>query len=138
MEQLITFIMDNFFIVVVAVGIIYSLFFRKSPLERNPNRMPDFGEGGRPGQTAPDRQIPPPASIEQPPWMETRQQEGMPAKRNSPIYAPAGAQEKAILQRSQQSKTGFGAEALSRDDLSRAVVWAEILGPPRARRPYRR
>ncbi|GIO13381.1 hypothetical protein J19TS2_29360 [Cohnella xylanilytica] len=27
---------------------------------------------------------------------------------------------------------------LPRDELSRAIVWAEILGPPRSRKPYRR
>lgn len=32
----------------------------------------------------------------------------------------------------------FSATAVQANDLRRAVVWAEILGPPRSKRPYRR
>jgi hypothetical protein len=164
-EQLISFVMDNFYIVIIVLGIVYSLFFRKSPLERPPNRMPDFGGGGRPRpdqrpssadsrSPASERQTSAPVPVEQPEWIETRQQEQMPIERGTPIHAPARAdigyvddvlarparstQEKVIVQQSQKTKMRFGAEALTHDDLSRAVMWAEILGPPRARRPHRR
>ena len=47
MEQLISFVTHNFFVVIIVVGLIYQLFFRKSPLERQRNRMPDFGGDGQ-------------------------------------------------------------------------------------------
>ncbi|QMV40432.1 hypothetical protein [Cohnella cholangitidis] len=48
MEELISFLTNNFHFVIIAIGIIYSLFFRKSQQEqRRPNRMPDFGGGNQ-------------------------------------------------------------------------------------------
>jgi hypothetical protein len=149
-EKLISFVMNNFFIVVIVLGIIYSLFFRKSPLERRPNRMPDFGGGGGPSRTgessppnarntrSPDavesglpgsgRQTSSTLLMQQP----LSQADPKPTQRSSVSQSNADARAPRI------TSDQYGAEGLTRDDLSRAVVWAEILGPPRARRPHRR
>lgn len=172
MEQLISLVMDNIYVVVIIVGIIYSLFSRKSPIERRPKRMPDIEGGGRPrpsgsgeirthtGASAPVNRIPAPAGqqsphmpAEQPVWIGTRQQEGMGAESEVHVHALLGAskelldngavkparrtQQKAIQPQSQPKKTASEA-VINRDDLTRAIMWAEILGPPRARRPHRR
>jgi hypothetical protein len=173
LEQLISFLMSHLGIVIFAVGIIYALFFRKSPLERPPNRMPDFGGGGqrRPGQQegsgtparpasrpvpaetqypTPQSSAPPSASRPLPERLETRQLEPKPLQQRPVVIVHPVADEEVITRRlpipqARAGSTQFKAAAkrqgtavLSRDDLSRAVIWAEILGPPRARRPHRR
>jgi hypothetical protein len=173
MEQLISYLMDHLGIVIFVVGIIYALFFRKSPLERPPNRMPDFGGGGqrRPGQQgrsgAPDSpssrpaptetqfpepqgSVPPSPPRQQPVRLETRQPNPKPLQQRPVVIVRSETEEEAItrslpIQQARVSARQPGAvaerqgtAALTRDDLSRAVMWAEILGPPRARRPHRR
>ncbi|MCD9022992.1 hypothetical protein [Cohnella silvisoli] len=174
MEQLISFVMKNLGIVIFVIGIIYALFFRKSPLERPPNRMPDFGGGGQqrrrgPGESrppvaptsqpepvearfpAPQRQTPPPAPRQQPVRLETRLPE--PRSEINPtssytfvetedMYAIEAQPKRAARSQTKATASSHSmrsdAPLLARDDLKRAVLWAEILGPPRARRPYRR
>jgi hypothetical protein len=165
LEQLISFFMNHLFVVVIVIGLIYSMFFRKSPLEkRPPNRMPDFGGGpqfpqkprqtGTPAGTAPvERRSPPPAERREP-LPEHRRQPTAAQPRPSWVPDPAPSEAPAVVrvstpglppvaaissvsplaEASRESSEG----ALTRDDLTRAVVWAEILGPPRSRRPYRR
>lgn len=137
--------MNSLFLIAVVVGIIYQLFIRKSPLEKR-NRMPDFGGGQqrRPG-TPPQRGVPmriPPA----------KQQQARPIPQ--PIFAEDRAEEQVIvpeprtptrskLPEATPTEPAFTmapqpAESLSRAELARAVMWAEILGPPRARKPHRR
>ncbi|RED65717.1 hypothetical protein [Cohnella lupini] len=163
MEQLISFLMHNFYFVIVAVGVIYSLFFRKSPSgRRSPNRMPDFGGGGKrlprrpdesgapiPSTSLPEseerpsqalrRQTPPPvARPQQPVRAETRHLDAIASPLSSPIVASAKPRSSAAPTPMSSSLVGSDVRGLSKEDLTRAVVWAEILGPPRARRPYRR
>ncbi len=164
MEQLISFLIHNFYFVIVAVGIIYSLFFRKSPLERRPpNRMPDFGGGGKrlprrpgePGASVPTTSLPEPAEAplraprrqtplsvarpqQQPVRAETRLMETTSAPLPVPVAASSKSRSTLIPTPSASTAAGTEVRTISREDLTRAVVWAEILGPPRARRPYRR
>jgi hypothetical protein len=173
LEQLISFLMSNLGIVIFVIGIIYALFFRKSPLERPPNRMPDFGGGGqrRPGQQGgggtparpasrpvpaepqflePQRSAPQPAPRPQPEWLETSEPEPKPLHQRPVVIVQPGTDEEVVIRplpipqaraSSRQPKAVAerqGTAGLTRDDLSRAVIWAEILGPPRARRPHRR
>lgn len=159
MEQLARFVMDNFFIVVVAVGIIYSLFFRKSPLEKPRNRMPDFGGGQgqrRPPGAPPQRGVPmrprpepaqasrptprPPAAPEPERTLPSTPDPYEPAiaeprRDAAPRPVPAAASRVAPTASGTASPRG---DVPTREELERAVVWAEILGPPRARRPHGR
>ncbi|MFC5467104.1 hypothetical protein ACFPPD_00105 [Cohnella suwonensis] len=149
MEQLISFVAHNFYFVIIVVGVIYSMFFRKSPLERKPNRMPDFGGAGRP---APQRQRPPAQRPEQtqasrpPAPREQPRPAAAPARADVPlsqaasvaaVVAPQGPQTAPQARRAQpRSPAAASSGVLSRQDLKRAIVWAEIVGPPRARKPY--
>lgn len=164
MEKLISFITSNFYFVILIVGIIYSLFFRKSPLERPRNGMPDFGGGGgqrragRPGGEAPaatpipraetpearfpapQQQTPPPVRRqEQPVRVQSHSAEPRKAAQPSSIVSQETVSRSTVKPQSAPAAMNrLDVAGLTRDDLSRAVVWAEILGPPRARRPHSR
>jgi hypothetical protein len=169
--KLISFLMGNLGIVIFVVGLIYALFFRKSPLEGPPNRMPDFGGGGqrRPGQQGrsgtparpasrpvpaepqfPTPQRSAPAPVPPPERLETRQPEPRLLQQHPVVIVHPGNDEGVVITKplpvpqtrvsSMQVKATAERQgmALTRDNLSRAVILAEILGPPRARRPHRR
>ncbi|TFE31672.1 hypothetical protein [Cohnella luojiensis] len=158
MERLISFLMHNFYFVIIVVGIIYSLFFRKSPLERPPNRMPDFGGGGQNGPRRPGELRPPVAQPTRTEPADThfpapqRQTQPNPVKTPSPIRVSTVGTEDSLSEEAQRKRVAVKqpeskglsrpdrthSPALTPEDLTRAVVWAEILGPPRARRPFRR
>ncbi len=148
MEQLVTFLTSNFQFVIVLVGILYFLFFRKSPLEkRPPNRMPDFGgeahrrpeRPGRPqtqaARTRPDSAPKPergdysqaePAAFRPLAADETEEYE-------NPIVQDLTTKRSGAPDANREPRAG-----LQQRDLAKAVVWSEILGRPRARKPYRR
>jgi hypothetical protein len=146
-EQLIAFAMDNFFIVAIVLGVIYSMFFRKSPVERKPNHMPDIGRGGstRPGRAeerVPDysqssESVSPESyfsvSEGQVQQASSSEQPILASGRLSRVQAPSQQPPQPS-----QVRRGIGKSSLNSEDLSRAVMWAEILGPPRAKRPHRR
>jgi len=156
LEKLIQFLMSNFYFVIIVIGLVYSLFFRKSPLERKPpNRMPDFGGGGQlPRPQRPPGQAEQPMSRPQQP--RPRPAEPAAAKQlarpaaiqpsddyRSELMAQAIAGEPDAISRSADGADGGRSSGerpadLSGDDLTKAVMWAEILGPPRARRPHGR
>jgi hypothetical protein len=203
-ERLISFLSHNFYFVIMIVGIIYTMFFRKSPLERPPNRMPDFGGEGfprprRPGETRaagrpntrPEaeklpspRPAVPTETRRQPEWMDTRgpqPRNAQPEQRQKPQHTETGwppprveqpamsvpmtipelpderssdidrrvsqdprvsftepAQLSAPPRQTEHTRETHSPTDLTQQDLTRAVMWAEILGPPRARRPHRR
>lgn len=61
MERLIAFLLDNFFVVIVIIGFLLSMFGKLG--KPGTGRMPDFGGGGQPpnrGATRPARPIPGP------------------------------------------------------------------------------
>jgi len=169
LENLISFFVHNPFILIIVVGLLYSMFFRKSPIEKRPggrptqspsNRMPNFGgspvfapkppQGGAPvhrditGRATgfPPEESPQPVSLPRfdsptyalPVQSETAlrhaQETARPVQRQAPQarQAPKSGQAAAA-----QIDTKV---ALTPDDLARAVIWAEIIGQPRARRPY--
>jgi hypothetical protein len=155
MESLIAFLLDNIFIVIVAAGFLMSLL-GKGKQQRRAGRMPDFGGGPMLGGPAPEgsRSVPEPS---QAPSVQTSQ----------PIYTSAMSQPasegRAMTARSShagnfprsthnalrtpqagqaaRNQASAGASTVKRidaDDLRQAVLWAEILGPPRARKPHGR
>lgn len=162
MEELISFLLKNFYVVIVIVGLIYSMFFRKSPLEKPPanrpnprpvNRMPDFG--GSPAFPPKPRRAEEPIPVEKP--RPSVQEEPRPQRqtvyRSPEAAAPVSAEPARDRRALEPAPAPTPAPALVaapamqaeetqdsriREDMARAVVWAEILGPPRARRPFRR
>jgi hypothetical protein len=141
-DKLISFVMSNFYIVIVVIGIIYSMFFRKSPLERPRNQMPDFGGNGqqRLGRPAASRPtvVPPTRSEPQEARFPAPQRQNPPPAQSPERQATISRPTVVVSQPSLRAMDRLDARGLTRDDLSRAVLWAEILGPPRARRPHRR
>ncbi|MBW5444887.1 hypothetical protein GE107_02260 [Cohnella sp. CFH 77786] len=225
MEELISFLLKNFYIVIIIVGLIYTMFIRKSPLEKPPanrpasrpgNRMPDFGgspmfppkprsedgrpadrrgaqpverreprsvertdprpefrEAGRPGEskeTRPDYRVGRPVEYGDP-----QPEYGAPSRKSEntnpqpeygeparPIHRLPAAESDSSAAAGKPSRQGTaaaglastaglaavpspaltvideGSDVLTREDLTRAIVWAEILGPPRSRRPFRK
>ncbi|REK61089.1 MAG: hypothetical protein C6P35_17685 [Cohnella sp.] len=205
MERLIDFIVDNYLYIAVVVGILYTLFFRQSPLEKNPpGRMPDFGGGGGLGRPHPPQR---PSAPKRPrqhpaPAHERERTPGGPMRPSSPAPAPLpqtsapgerphpapdsppvvqlparppaapsgdslgpadalpaasagngpGTHPRGAKPLSPSARAAGATPAsapaqaplagamrnrpLRRDELKRAIVWAEILGQPRARRPF--
>ncbi|THF72777.1 hypothetical protein [Cohnella fermenti] len=174
MEKLIDFILSNIYFVIVAIGLVYGMFFRKSSDSgKKPNRMPDFGGGGarpgtpqapssRPGAPGEPAAGPRPAARpaaprerEQPRYRLPERPETASAPEAAPVRpAPVHAAERAPkpAQAGVAAASPYAASAPAspiyasspgglqptREELARAVVWAEVLGPPRARKPFRR
>ena len=184
MEQLISFFTHNPFILIIIAGLLYSMFFRKSPIEKPPGnrpanpanpanrpatgRMPNFGGSQvfppkQPHQAGePARQSAPrpdyggmPAPAPQPMYGEgpILPMPAMPAASQASPYKlrqqaqsakpeeprPAVSRHRSAVQPSANTavaKSAGSGTALSPNDLAQAVIWAEIIGPPRAKRPY--
>lgn len=186
MEKLIAFITHNPFILIIIVGLLYSMFFRKSPIEKppgnrpagqpgtGPNRMPNFGGSpvfapkpqrtdtgttvrqpeirpsfGGLDNSAPEpaedpyRQVPVPAMPDEAPRTPSYslQERTEPVRPEQPRTVPARSRQTpqtAAASYAALTPTDGNRANLTSDDLKRAVVWAEIIGPPRAKRPYYR
>ncbi|MCQ6558328.1 hypothetical protein [Paenibacillus mendelii] len=158
MREFIEFITNNFFFVILVVGFIFSLFSKMKKGEPN-RRMPDFGGAGTPGLNRPR-----PAAAEvqrseeqlepERPVYTTSFQDAKPVDRDSEYsfqtsYAAERAPAKPASARSIPSAAVRNAEGSreqgvhslklsSRDELARAVLMAEVLGPPRAKKPLNR
>lgn len=158
MESLIAFLLDNIFIVIVAAGFLMSLL-GKGKQQRRAGRMPDFGGGPMQGGPAArdDRQSgsdssPAPAydqpsqpmytsTMSQKPSFEgpsttTRSNQSPTLARGAGGTGRPGSASQAS--RSQKSSSSASLKRVDADDLRQAVLWAEILGPPRARKPHGR
>ncbi|UKS30338.1 hypothetical protein LOZ80_15930 [Paenibacillus sp. HWE-109] len=152
MEQLLAFLFKHWYLVIIAITFLYQVGSKRSRgASGSPKRgMPSFGEtttrvprpseatneasrsfGGTepPNRTADDfgrsHAAKPEAAMPKSkgsPFGSTVQGN----TENSPIYANAIA-----------SSSAFPDE-VKQDQLMQGVIWAEILGPPRSKKPYRR
>ncbi len=159
MESLIAFLLDNIFIVIVAAGFLMSLLGKgKQQQQRRVGRMPDFGGGplqGEPtawGDRQSDSDSNPAPGYEQPPqpvYTSTMSQPasggpGMMTRSNqaAAVSRGTGGTGRSVITsqaaRSQTSSSSVSLKRVDADDLRQAVLWAEILGPPRARKPHGR
>jgi len=164
MRQLIDFITDNIslliFLFLLAAPLLGKL--RQSlggPVEnRPPARMPSFG-GDRSDQDLERKEKERKAAIRAAQRMHEEQQrnereaeavgEGLTlegrAALSRPVQPPAQTarhgRTSGLPVSRPEGEAGSGEDQglrLEEEDLARGVVWAEILGPPRAKRPYRR
>jgi len=166
METLIAFLLDNIFIVIVALGFLMSLFGKG---KQRGGRMPDFGGGpmqggpaGRRAHRAEPEGMPPMAETPPAPTVQpyVGEQHGrMEQERHAHVRersivshasaAPAPARPLPGTDRAgrvvqpapsaRPDKTAVPVPGrIDADDLRKAVLWAEILGPPRARKPHGR
>lgn len=161
MEQLIELVLDNFLVVIAIIGFLLSLFSRSDKGKKGTNRMPDFGGGGKelmPVPEAPSRPRPKARPETAARTDESRDGGGESRKLPERVYTSAsGFGEEIGASREQRpaavsavthaAATGPAEPHEARnphrpspdaDDLKRAIVWAEILGPPRAKRPFGR
>ncbi|RIX54124.1 hypothetical protein D3P08_07725 [Paenibacillus nanensis] len=173
MEELIQFLMKNFYFVLFALFIL-SRFLGKSKGKENEPRMPSFGgeeqeHSGRPdktqarvrqetahrgNQSAPQQTVyrsslesarPEPeggfASPELDPYADKagqKRQKGAggaanPADKRRPSFASLGSE----ASRSEVPVPEAG-KRLTKQELRNAFIWSEVLGPPKAKRSYRK
>ncbi|MDQ0058369.1 hypothetical protein [Paenibacillus harenae] len=148
--QLFQFLLDNIVAVVIALGFVATLL-GKVKEKRKPGQTASFG-----GQPAPDR-------TEELQEERRRQIEGRHAALESErqrAYEADLELGRRVVDRNAREEARRASEAdrashahrgqrsspiiggakpeLRAEDIRRAVVWAEILGPPRAKRPFRK
>ncbi|WP_160395060.1 hypothetical protein [Paenibacillus sp. MMS18-CY102] len=164
MEDLISFLLHNIYIVVVVLGFLFSIF-NKSGKNKGKNwRMPEFGNGNQhPARSErPER----PVQVDRRPTEAQPLAEAQPQMRQQtivevpavPATVAVGVAAALPVQRtsaptgrpSHLSPAAEPAELAnslgeSQDELKptlenvrQAILWSEILGPPRAKRPFRR
>lgn len=162
MEQLIAFVTGNLWIVIAAVVFIFSLLRKVRGEEAQKGGMPDFGgsgsapgrQGGSPiprqGGAAPaprPRQQPvqgsPRPQAKQPMQADTQHTERarQPSRQPAAMPAPAALPMRAAAVNAGERQAGLQSPASSKagtEEIRNAILWAEVLGPPRAKKPYRR
>ncbi|WP_441910444.1 hypothetical protein [Paenibacillus sp. MCAF9] len=163
--KIIEFLMNNIFIVVVILGALASVF-GKSGAKKKPGQMPDFGGGGLPRSLFPQSgeleqeverpQPQPPQAAGGTVYRSVTEVERS-SDMNSTLYSreSAEAPQTASLQRALQraaankettqaaAQRNYGSQSINAasirsDDLRKAVIWAEVLGPPRSKKPFRK
>lgn len=154
MSAIIEALMDNFVFVIIVIGIIASIFNRLKQAGSQEPRMPDFSGGMNPthGEEYPrsTNHEEWEAAFDEPPERndvsahaytgEAREDDDLMLGTGSSVYQPDQSIVNRPLVNRQQDEFGkkdSSEPIVSADDLTRAVVWAEILGPPRGRRPLR-
>ncbi|WP_438446228.1 hypothetical protein [Gorillibacterium sp. sgz5001074] len=121
---------------------------------RGPAPMPSFGGG--PGERKPPEAAPSMGSGQQEPevWAEkalrryqetagagegiTMEGEESPSSRRAPVTSTASTPPRPAGPAQPTPAAAGGVPAPAGEEMVRAVVWAEILGPPRAKKPYGR
>jgi len=163
-SDIIQFITKNFFFVVLILGFLASMFSKSKKAGKQPGRMPDFGGAGTgmgrpksyPQASQPSRddergQYAYPTSsesvYEEPAKPAVMTIASAPSKRQSPmtdsmpsraaLVASAKGIDSAYTINAEKDRKHV-LELSSRDEIAKAVLMAEILGPPRARKPFRR
>jgi len=147
MEQLFDFIGHNFFIVIIVVSILVSLFSTKKKPSGNP-RMPSFGgsgdevgsrsanAGGARG-TSPlfDSEPLPLAARERFAPAKERLGRSEPATM-SPLAESLAAERAASSANAQGRSSARNGLELNKHAVLQGVLWGEILGPPRAKKKH--
>lgn len=158
METIIDFVKGNIYLVVVAAVFLMSMLGKSG---KRPARMPDFGGGqdAAPPTVSPPQQQQPrvrpnaPRAAGDPAVMTASPQPySVPQAYREQGFGDregregrAGAVDRISASSIRQAKPGQAAKPMpapgtdiGADELRQAVVWAEILGPPRARSPLGR
>lgn len=161
MERIIEFLLDNIILIVIVLGVLSRLLGGSGSKKGNrPARMPDFGGGpgdspakpanrrARPAEVAGDKRG---AESAEPVSAQRRPQPALAVERRPADEEPfartiAGSFSRPAVAQAQSGKPSKqpSPEAsplkLSTDanELRRAVLWAEVLGPPRSKKPYRK
>ncbi|MBV6712642.1 hypothetical protein [Paenibacillus chitinolyticus] len=162
MERLIELIANNFFFVIMIGIFLVSMLSGKRKKTGNPNRMPDFSGQGLPRRPAastrpasgtgrePDRRGDWSAEDAADDWTAAEpaaagrgRSGGFAASDARGSFAkPAETPRKREARAVREEAAGSGNSAAGVDlhprQAVQGVIWAEILGPPRAKKPFRR
>lgn len=160
MSNIIDFLMKNFYFVIIILFFLSRLFSKPSS-QNKPTQMPDFGGGGKASQPIPQTSR---MERREPDWSD-KQEEPRPRldierrevqTRHEPaanvLYASqafvadepparrlaADRAASALVSSHSQSVSTSKKAAVTAGDLRKAVIWSEVLGPPRAKRPFRK
>lgn len=152
MEQLIAFLFKHWYLVIIAITFLYQLQNKGRRASQKAQRMgmPTFGESPSQAQKRPEaRELERKVIEPTQPLGGLRDEFGRPnAVHNvapspktkvSPFSSPkqANLDSLSVYAGDLTSPSPFP-ESPSQDQLLQGVVWAEILGPPKSKKPYRR
>jgi hypothetical protein len=162
MDQLLELALRNWFVVIIIIAVLSS--FRRmrrsgSATGEKANRMPSFG-GGPTVSTQSDSTT----STYSPAPTQTQSRGSSPFSNSSPFGGSPVIRESSYVEPDEDeedesyddfthvmrsrafpkkalsnnvSRSPIPSTALKRSSLKQAVLWAEIIGPPRAKRPYK-
>jgi hypothetical protein len=147
MEQLLELALRNWFVVIIIIAVLSTFRrMRRNGAEagKQANGMPSFG-----GEATPSTQASPAAS----PFGSSSPFSGSPVIRGSFYTQQDGDEDnepyddftqvmrsratRAMATSGNFSRNPIPSTTLQRSSLKQAVLWAEIIGSPRARRPYK-
>lgn len=153
MEQFIGFLLKNWFLVIIALTIFYQIGSKRRRLKQGTptkTRMPSFGDasGGAPrpfesrdpvqkgnGSTSQLRGV----QDEYNRSTSVKTVSTLPKQKQSPFGSPAqmNTDSSPVYSEAISTHNPFPGQP-NKEQLLQGVVWAEILGPPRSKKPYRR
>ncbi|MEW9701607.1 hypothetical protein [Paenibacillus sp. SI8] len=154
MEQLILFLFKHWYLAIILVTLFYQIRNKWVHADKRtfkPQGMPSFG--GSPGDASKPVERPklapsPKASPMQPirqqseymrPGAEPAVASTNPKKKESPFGSTASiAPESALMPAESLSNPGLFPDQPTGQQILQGVIWSEILGPPRAKKPFRR
>jgi len=166
--DILEFLAKNFYFILIALFFVARLFSNSGKKGQTPGRMPDFsGEltpsspperspeprpvpqqsRPEPQQERPDTvyrtqmsrdqrevdEFPGAHRIEESAGDRSRQSYGTSSHQGRVRTAARGASDYAA-----NAQIAVPGKGLAKDDLRKAFIWSEVLGPPKAKRPYRR
>ncbi|XEC96816.1 hypothetical protein AB6A23_09915 [Paenibacillus tarimensis] len=165
MDRLIIFLLDNIFYVVIAIGFLLSLFRSARKANRMPDfggggdgeKRSVVPAGQHPGQeregrysNRPEASIPANTAAQDSTVRYPIRYDLMNSSEKRVDSAESAAHERRRREASERKQRQVipsdrsggglaqpGVQEASAEEMRRAVMWAEILGPPRAKRPFR-
>lgn len=158
MSTLIQLLLENIYIVIIAAGFILSLLNKARKSNPRGYQMPDFSGGARRTQApASNRQDEPDyqdweeeeweensASPPVPPAVRPQEPRTSPFRSDTLLQAtavPSSSASRGVPVKAQQPAAEAPASSFRMpegDELRKAIILAEVLGPPRSKRPLRR
>ncbi|NOV03484.1 hypothetical protein [Paenibacillus planticolens] len=152
MEQLLAFLFKNWYLVIIGLTFLYQIQNKGRRARQNAPRtgMPSFGEAPGQAQRRPEAGKSNQKGFGPPQPSEGVRDEfgrpsGVPSAATGPKTKPspygsskqAQAEGKSVYAGDLTAASPFP-ESPTQEQLLQGVVWAEILGPPRSKKPHRR
>jgi len=165
--DILEFLAKNFYFILIALFFVARLFSNSGKKGQPPGRMPDFS-GEMTPNSAPERSPEPrpvpqqsrPAPQQERPETVYRSQMRMEPEADefpgahrieesagdrsrqsygaAPHQARSRTAARGAFDQAANAQIAGPGKGLAKDDLRKAFIWSEVLGPPKAKRPYRR